>query len=76
MWVFFSFKVWPGDAVFPDFTNLKNTTLFWEKWINYFIDTEKIGVDGLWIVSSDNSQKQKSLILISCLGKRCVKLHA
>ncbi|XP_062576597.1 sucrase-isomaltase, intestinal-like [Saccostrea cucullata] len=42
-------QVWPGDSVFPDFTNVKNTTMFWEKWIRYFFYNESIKADGLWI---------------------------
>lgn len=42
-------KVWPEESVFPDFTNIKNTTKFWKKWIQYFNDTERVHIDGLWI---------------------------
>lgn len=44
-------QVWPGLTVFPDFTNLKNTTEFWKYWIRYFMQNETIHADGLWIVS-------------------------
>lgn len=48
-------QVWPEESVFPDFTNIENATKFWKKWIQYFNDTERVHIDGLWIVST--SQK-------------------
>lgn len=44
--------MWPEESVFPDFTNIENATKFWKKWIQYFNDTERVHIDGLWIVSS------------------------
>ena len=37
-------KVWPGDCVFPDFTQQK--TINW--WAGLYKDFMKIGVDGVW----------------------------
>lgn len=50
--------MWPEESVFPDFTNIENATKFWKKWIQYFNDTERVHIDGLWIVSTS----PKSLI--------------
>lgn len=46
------FKVWPGQSVFPDFTNVDKITDFWARWIKFFVKNESIPADGLWIVSN------------------------
>nr|XP_022286839.1 maltase-glucoamylase, intestinal-like [Crassostrea virginica] len=42
-------KVWPGQSVFPDFTNVAKMTDFWARWIDFFVKNESVSVDGLWI---------------------------
>ena len=44
-------KVWPGETVYPDFTN-PNTTKWWTRLASDF--HSKIPFDGLWIVSFVN----------------------
>lgn len=38
-------KVWPGDAVYPDFTK-KNATDWWKKYLTNFHN--EIKFDGIW----------------------------
>ncbi|KAK3096024.1 hypothetical protein FSP39_022064 [Pinctada imbricata] len=47
-------KVWPGRTVYPDFTDT-GAPAFWETWIRYFINSENISVDGLWIDMNEPS---------------------
>jgi lysosomal alpha-glucosidase len=51
-------KVWPGDTVFPDFTN-PNTTKWWTKMASNFHSL--ISFDGIWIV---NATLELKIILI------------
>ena len=38
-------KVWPNDAVYPDFLNPKAVEI-WGKWLSFFYKV--LGFDGIW----------------------------
>ncbi|KAL5004590.1 hypothetical protein ScPMuIL_018046 [Solemya velum] len=42
-------NVWPGETVFPDFSNFNTTVPYWQKWINFFRKEEGVEIDGLWV---------------------------
>ncbi|KAK3095309.1 hypothetical protein FSP39_013062 [Pinctada imbricata] len=63
-------KVWPGLTVFPDFTH-PNASAFWTQWIRYFLTTENVKVDGLWIVGILLYTKEKKMEEV-CIIKRYV----
>ena len=58
-------SVWPGDTVFPDFTN-PNTTIWWTKCAADFY--KLIPYDGLWI---GNVMLGFCYSILRCLEKMC-----
>lgn len=48
----FTGRVWPGDVVYPDYTN-PQTQHYWSGWLSYL--QEQTGFDGIWLDMNEAS---------------------